>query len=74
MQESVPNHAPLARAGPEALETVRIYSRIYSRGSEKLGPMELPPASRIKLSTNSVLGIVVSTLYALIHLILESTP
>ena len=36
MQESVPNHAPLARAGPEALEGVRI----YGRGSEKLGPME----------------------------------
>ena len=36
MQESVPNHAPLARAGPEALEGVRI----YGQGSEKLGPME----------------------------------
>ena len=68
MQESVPNHAPLAREGPEALEGVRI----YGQGSEKLGPMETTTCFT-KLSTNSVLGIVVSTSYALIYLILEST-
>ena len=37
MQESMPNHARLARAGPEAMEGVCI----HGRESEELGPMEI---------------------------------
>ena len=43
MQESVPNHAPLARAGPEALEGVRIYGQgARHRGRDSWRP----PCSR----------------------------